>query len=174
MSAVQDGNECRVANTSLARHVEITATESHCLHVILVLWNLFRSRMVTDFLEKSLKVLQVARSCMETQDAHELENILVVGQVCHCLDKTCPMSVQVCTSKYVYILVCTLVCTNIYRWRLAPVVVRVASHHSLADLVKNAVSLFKTPFGLLTSLVWQVFLHKIKEINSLLLQLRQL
>ena len=40
--------------------------------------------MRVDFLEQSFIVLEVASTCMETYDAHE--DILVVSQVCHCLD----------------------------------------------------------------------------------------
>jgi hypothetical protein len=35
------------------------------------------------------------------------------------------------------------------------------------------VSLFEIPFGLFTSFIWQIFLEEIKQINSLLLQARQ-
>jgi hypothetical protein len=42
--------------------------------------------MLIDFLqvEEGLICLEVSSPSMETQDAHE--HILVVGQVCHCLD----------------------------------------------------------------------------------------
>lgn len=40
--------------------------------------------MRVDFLEQCFIVLQVASSCMETDDAHE--DILVVSQVCHSLE----------------------------------------------------------------------------------------
>ena len=40
--------------------------------------------MRVDFLEQSFIVLEVASTCMETYDAHE--DILVVSQVCHCLE----------------------------------------------------------------------------------------
>ncbi len=40
--------------------------------------------MLIDFLEKGLICLKISSLSMETQDAHE--HILVVGEVCHCLD----------------------------------------------------------------------------------------
>jgi hypothetical protein len=62
--------------------------------------------MIIDLLEKSLIVLQVACSGMEMQNAHE--NILVVGQICHCLDKPNP---GVLSRKwYMYILVHISMC----------------------------------------------------------------
>ncbi len=40
--------------------------------------------MLIDFLEGVLICLKVSSQSMETQDSHEY--ILVVGEVCHCLD----------------------------------------------------------------------------------------
>jgi hypothetical protein len=81
---IEHGNQGGIAYPRLARHVEITVSQCNCLHFILVRWNLLRAWMRVDFLEQCFIVLEVASSCMETDDAHE--DILVVSQVCHSLE----------------------------------------------------------------------------------------
>ncbi len=49
-----------------------------------------------------------------------------------------------------------------------------APWHYLPDLVENAVGLLKIPLGLFASLVWQVSLDNVEQINSLLLQFGKL
>ena len=71
---------------------------------------------------------------------------------------------------YRYILVYT--CT--YVWSLARTVVRIAPQHNFTDLMQDAVGLSEIPPGLFAGLVWQVSLEKVEEINSLLVQFRQL
>ncbi len=52
--------------------------------------------MLIDFLEEGLICLEVSCPSMETKDAHE--HILVVGEVCHCLD-ILDMGVPVLTKR---------------------------------------------------------------------------
>ena len=82
--SIEHGNQGRIAYPRLARHVEITVSQSNRLHFILVRWNLLRAWMRVNFLEQCFIVLEVASSCMETYDAHE--DILVVSQVCQSLE----------------------------------------------------------------------------------------
>ena len=78
---IQHGNKGRIAYTLLAQQIEITVSQCNCHHCILVGWNLLRARMLSDFLEQSFILLEVASTYIETYDAHEY--ILVVGQVGH-------------------------------------------------------------------------------------------
>ena len=71
-------------------------------------------------------------------------------------------------SLNVYIHVCT------YLWCLTRGVIRVSPQHNFADLMQNAVCLFKIPLGLLPCLIREVFLKEVKKINCFLLQLGQL
>ena len=60
--------------------------------------------------------------------------------------------------------------TGIYLWGLTQTIIWIAPQHYLPDLMENAVGLLKIPLGLFTSLVRQVLLQNVKEINSLLVQ----
>ena len=57
---------------------------------------------------------------------------------------------------------------------MARTVVGFAPQHNFTDLMQDAVGLFENPLGLFAGLVWQVSLEKVEEINSLLVQFRQL
>jgi hypothetical protein len=81
---VEHGYQGRVTNPSLAGDVQISASQCNRLYSILVLLHRRRARMLIDFLEEGLICLEVSSQIMETQDAHE--HIIVVGEVCHCLD----------------------------------------------------------------------------------------
>jgi hypothetical protein len=64
--------------------MKITVSQCNRLYSLLVLLHRRRARMLIDFHEEGLICLEVSSLSMETQDAHE--HILVVGNVCHCLD----------------------------------------------------------------------------------------
>jgi hypothetical protein len=53
-------------------------------------------------------------------------------------------------------------------------VVRIAPQNDLPYPVKNAACRLKIPFGLFARLIWQVLLQEVKEIYSLLIQVRKL
>ena len=78
-----------------------------------------------------------------------------------------------CTYKYVLV---THVYINIcnYLRCLTRGVIRVSPQHNFADLVQNAMGLFKIPLGLFPCLIREVFLQKVKKIYCFLLQFRQL
>ena len=61
-----------------------------------------------------------------------------------------------------------------YLWSLTRGVICVAPKHNLADLVQNAVCLFKIPFGLFPGLIREMFLQDVEKINRFLVQIRQL
>jgi hypothetical protein len=62
----------------------------------------------------------------------------------------------------------------IYLRSLTRGVIRIAPQDDLSDLVQNAVRLLKIPLLLFPSLIRQVALQKVEELNSLVLQLRKL
>ncbi len=69
-----------------------------------------------------------------------------------------------CTDVYVHI------CT--YLWCLTQGVIQVSPQQNFADLVQNAMGLFKIPLGLFPGLIREVFLQEIKKIDRFLLQFR--
>ena len=83
VSTIQHGYEGGIAYSRLARHVQITISQSNSFYSILIRWNFIRAWMTVDFLGQSFIVLEVASTCMETYDSHE--DVLVVSQVSHCL-----------------------------------------------------------------------------------------
>jgi hypothetical protein len=83
-SAKKHDHVRRKANPGLARHIQITVSKRGTFHLILVSRHRIRCRMLVQFLEQGLVVLQVACTSMETQDTHK--NILIIGQVGHSFD----------------------------------------------------------------------------------------
>jgi hypothetical protein len=67
-----------------------------------------------------------------------------------------------------YIHVCT------YLWYLTRRIIHISPQHNFADLVQNAVCLFKIPFGLFLGLFQEVLLQEVKKIDSFLVQVRQI
>jgi hypothetical protein len=65
-----------------------------------------------------------------------------------------------CTDVYIHI------CT--YLWCLTQGVIRVSSQHNFADLVQNAMVLFKIPLGLFPGLIREVFLQEVKKVDCFL------
>jgi hypothetical protein len=61
-----------------------------------------------------------------------------------------------------------------YLRSLTSCVIGITPQDDLPDLVQNAVSLLKIPLALFTSLVRQIALQKVKELNSLVLYPREL
>ena len=61
-----------------------------------------------------------------------------------------------------------------YLWCLTRGVIRVSPQYNFADLMQNAVGLFKIPLALFPSLIREVFLKKVKKIDCFLLQFWQL
>ena len=84
MSAKQHDHVRRKANPRLAWHIQITVSKRGRFHLILVRRHDIRSRVLVQFLEQGLVVLQVASTCMKTEDAHKY--ILIIRQVGHGFD----------------------------------------------------------------------------------------
>ena len=82
--AIQHDQQWWIANARLARHIQIAVRKSKTLHLILIWRDRISCRMRVKFLEQGLVVLQVASTCMKTQDTHK--NILIVRKVGHCFD----------------------------------------------------------------------------------------
>ncbi len=181
-----------IANSRLAWHIQITVRKSDTLLLILVWRHRISCRMSVNFLEQGLIVLQRASTSMKTQDTHK--NILVVWQVGHCfyvfdmgiLEKhSYRLKISTTgnvrgTNVYIHSMNMYERCTDVYMhictylWSLTRGVIRVSPKHYFADLVQNAMGLFKIPLGLFPGLIREVFLQKVKEIDCFLLQFRQL
>ena len=84
MSAKQYDHVRRKANPRLAWHIQFTVSKRGRFYLILVGRHGLRGRVLVQFLEQGLLVLQVARTSMETQDAHKY--ILIIRQVGHGFD----------------------------------------------------------------------------------------
>ena len=86
---IQHGCQQRIANSRLTGNIQITVCECNAFHSILISrlhigFNAVRTLMRLKFLQQCLICLEVACTCMETQNAHE--HVLVVGQICHLFD----------------------------------------------------------------------------------------
>ena len=84
MSAKQHDHVRRIANPRLAWHIQITVSKRGRFHLILVGRHGIRSRVLIQFLEQGLIVLQVASTSMKAHDTHK--NILIVRKVGGCFD----------------------------------------------------------------------------------------